>query len=60
MNISKFFHNVAEEMRKVRWPNRKELTKYTITVITTLVFFVIFFALVDLGISSLINLISLN
>jgi preprotein translocase subunit SecE len=56
-NIGKFFRNVNEEMRKVRWPNKKELTKYTITVVTTLVLFTIFFALVDLGISALINLI---
>lgn len=56
-NIGKFFRNVNEEMRKVRWPNKKELTKYTVTVVTTLVAFTIFFALVDLGISALINLI---
>lgn len=57
LNIGKFFRNVAEEMRKVRWPRKKELTKYTITVIVTLLFFTVFFALVDLGISTLINLI---
>lgn len=52
-----FFHNVGSEMKKVRWPNRKEMTKYTITVITTIVIFAIFFTLVDLGISQLIELI---
>ncbi|WP_033827302.1 preprotein translocase subunit SecE [Bacillus andreraoultii] len=54
--ISKFFRNVTEEMRKVRWPHRKELTKYTITVITTLLFFTLFFTLVDLGITQIIEL----
>ncbi|WAA09446.1 preprotein translocase subunit SecE [Fervidibacillus albus] len=55
--IVKFFHNVAEEMRKVRWPHRNELFKYTITVITTVIFFIIFFTLIDLGITQIIELI---
>jgi preprotein translocase subunit SecE len=55
--VQKFFQNVASEMRKVRWPRKKELTKYTLTVITTIVFFGIFFTLVDLGISAIIELI---
>lgn len=54
--ISKFFHNVIVEMRKVRWPHRKELTKYTITVITTLIFLQ-FFTLVDLGLTQIIELL---
>ncbi|WP_075980302.1 preprotein translocase subunit SecE [Bacillus massilinigeriensis] len=52
-----FFGDVGREMRKVSWPKRKELTNYTITVITTVVFFSIFFAVIDLGISKLIRLI---
>ncbi|WP_062349780.1 preprotein translocase subunit SecE [Bacillus kwashiorkori] len=56
-SIVKFFHNVGLEMRKVSWPRRKELTKYTITVVSTVVFFIIFFTLVDLGITQLIELI---
>ncbi len=54
--IRKFFHDVAEEMRKVRWPRKDELTKYTITVVTTIIFFTIFFTLVDLGITQIIEL----
>ncbi|MCP3742229.1 preprotein translocase subunit SecE [Rossellomorea sp. BNER] len=52
-----FFHNVSSEMKKVSWPKRKELTRYTITVIVTVVFAALFFTVVDLGISELINLI---
>ncbi|HOP73608.1 MAG TPA: preprotein translocase subunit SecE [Bacillota bacterium] len=33
--ISKFFRNVQAELKKVNWPNRKELTTYTIVVIVT-------------------------
>ncbi|MBU5214731.1 MULTISPECIES: preprotein translocase subunit SecE [Heyndrickxia] len=57
MSIAKFFRNVASEMRKVSWPKKKELTNYTVTVVTTVVFLAVFFMVVDLGISSLIKLI---
>lgn len=57
MRIMKFFKDVGKEMKKVSWPKGKELTRYTITVISTVIFFVIFFALLDTGISQLIRLI---
>lgn len=55
--ILKFFRDVGREMRKVSWPKRKELTSYTITVLTTVVFVTVFFAVIDLGISELIRII---
>jgi preprotein translocase subunit SecE len=55
--IKKFFSEVLREIRKVSWPRRGELTRYTITVITTVAFFAIFFGVLDLGISKLIRLI---
>ncbi len=33
--IRRFFRNVMAELKKVNWPNRKELTTYTIVVIAT-------------------------
>ena len=51
-----FFRDVSREMKKVSWPKGKELRKYTITVLTTVVFASLFFAVVDLGISSLIRM----
>ncbi len=56
MKIIEFLKNVAREMRKVTWPNRKELVNYTITVVVTVLFFAAFFFVVDLGISSILNL----
>ena len=44
-------------MRKVSWPKRKALTNYTITVLATVVFFAVFFAVIDLGISELIRFV---
>ncbi|MBS4216580.1 MULTISPECIES: preprotein translocase subunit SecE [Neobacillus] len=55
--IKNFFSDVVREMRKVSWPKRGELTRSTVTVITTVAFFAVFFAVLDLGISKLIRLI---
>ena len=51
--IKSFFSDVMSEMRKTSWPKSKELTKYTMVVITTVVIMALFFVLVDLGISTL-------
>ncbi|MGM9966212.1 MULTISPECIES: preprotein translocase subunit SecE [unclassified Rummeliibacillus] len=50
-----FFRGVLSEMRKTSWPKRKELTKYTIIVITTLLFMAAFFMVIDLGVSKLLR-----
>jgi preprotein translocase subunit SecE len=55
--ITKFFRDVVLEMKRVSWPKRKELTRYTISVLSTVAFVAVFFAIVDLGISSLIRFI---
>ncbi|MFJ5625170.1 preprotein translocase subunit SecE [Peribacillus loiseleuriae] len=55
--ITEFFRGVAREMRKVSWPKRKELTRYTVVVLSTVVIMALFFAVVDLGISELIRLV---
>lgn len=53
-----FFKGVAQEMKRVTWPTKKELIRYTLVVIGTVFFISIFFAVVDLGISSILRLIS--
>ncbi|TLS35534.1 preprotein translocase subunit SecE [Pseudalkalibacillus caeni] len=52
-----FFRNVAKEMKRVSWPTRKELVRYTIITLSTVIFVAVFFALIDEGISSLIRVI---
>ncbi|MFQ3546409.1 preprotein translocase subunit SecE [Halobacillus rhizosphaerae] len=54
----KFFKNVAREMRKVSWPKGQELMRYTVTVIATVAFVAVFFAVIDLGITQVLELIS--
>ncbi|MBA4537000.1 preprotein translocase subunit SecE [Bacillus aquiflavi] len=55
--IVNFFRGVGREMKKVSWPKRNELVRYTITVLTTVIFMTVFFAISDIGISKLIRLI---
>jgi preprotein translocase subunit SecE len=53
-----FFADSWSELKKVKWPNRKELTSYTIVVMATVIFVTIYFAILDLGISELVRLVS--
>ncbi len=55
--IGRFFRDVKSEMKKVSWPKRKEMVNSTVTVVATVVVFVLFFAVLDTGISKLIRLI---
>lgn len=55
--LPSFFREVWAEMKKVRWPNRKELTSYTTVVLITVTLIAVFFAVIDLGISQIIELI---
>ncbi|ADC49753.1 preprotein translocase subunit, secE [Alkalihalophilus pseudofirmus OF4] len=56
-NIGKFFKDVVLEMKRVSWPTRKELTRYTWVVLGTVAFITVFFAIVDYGISSVVRLL---
>lgn len=53
--ISEFLKQVVSEMRKVSWPKQKELTRYTIVVLVTVIFMAIYFGVVDLGISKVMD-----
>lgn len=43
-----FFTGVRKEMRKVRWPLKKEMIKYSIATLSFIIFFALFFGLADL------------
>ncbi|ADH97648.1 preprotein translocase subunit SecE [Salisediminibacterium selenitireducens] len=57
-NPIKFLKDVSTEMKRVTWPNRQELTKYTIVVSTTVIIMAIFFAISDFAISGILDLIT--
>ncbi len=52
-----FFADSWNELKKVRWPNRKELVSYTVIVIVTVVLVTVYFWVLDIGISSLVDMI---
>ncbi|HEU5140677.1 MAG TPA: preprotein translocase subunit SecE [Bacillales bacterium] len=54
---TRFFQNVIKELKRVSWPTRRQLVSYTITVLVTVAFVAVFFALIDLGVSKLIRMI---
>lgn len=49
-----FFKNVKEELKKVKWPEKKYILKYTIATLA----FVIAFALYFLGINTIIAIVT--
>ncbi|MCK9525423.1 MAG: preprotein translocase subunit SecE [Limnochordia bacterium] len=49
---------VRSEMRKVSWPNQKELITYTIVVIITVVIVALFTSVVDVIITWILNLLA--
>ena len=52
-----FFTDSFAELKKVRWPSRKELTSYTLVVVLTIIAVTIYFWVLDIGISALVELI---
>ena len=51
--LARFFISVKEEMKKVKWPTRKEMIKYSGAALTLIIVFAIFFTLTDLAIAGL-------
>ena len=49
------FTNMAAELKKVSWPNRKDLTNYSIVVISFMLLMAVLIGLLDLGTSSLLR-----
>ncbi len=56
-NTFSFFADSWSELKKVKWPNRKELTTYTLVVLVTVTFVTVYFALLDFGISELLRVV---
>jgi preprotein translocase subunit SecE len=52
-----YFADSWSELKKVKWPTRKELTSYTLVVLFTIAFVTVYFYVLDLGISELLRLV---
>ena len=55
--IKKFLSEVKKELGKVKWPNRKDMLKYSIATICFVVFFAGFFYLIDLSVAFIKTLV---
>ena len=49
--VARFFVNVKKEMKKVRWPKKKEMLEFSIATLVVICFFMLFFTASDLIIS---------
>lgn len=55
--IGKFFVGVKKEMKKVRWPNKKEMGTYSFATISMVIVFMVYFTGIDVLIASLKSLV---
>lgn len=56
--ITKFLRDARAELRKVTWPNRKELTTYTIVVIAITIIVSLFVGVADWLFSQIFGLLA--
>ena len=52
-----FTKDSREELKKVTWPDREEVTSFTVVVVISLVVFSVFLWLVDSGLMALIKVV---
>ena len=53
--LARFFVNVKKEMKKVRWPKKKEMIEFSVATIVVVCFFMAFFSLSDGIISGIVK-----
>ena len=46
--MKKILSNVRKEMKKVKWPTKKDMIKYSIATLSIILFFFVFFTASDL------------
>ena len=57
MFVVNYLKQVVAELRKVIWPNRKQMVSYTSVVLVFLVFMVALISGADLGLARLVSLV---
>ena len=55
--IKRFLHDVKIELRKVHWPTRTELMRFTGVVLVVVLIIGVFFWILDTGFSAALRLI---
>ena len=52
-NIKNYFSGVKKEIGRIRWTKPKDLAKYTVSTLSFMIFFGIFFTVIDLVVTVL-------
>ena len=55
--IGNAFKNMWHELKKVTWPTREKLVKYTVIVVLVVVFMMVVIGLLDIGATKLVQLL---
>jgi len=55
--LLQFFKDSREELKKVTWPDREEVTSFTVVVIVAVCVISVFLWLVDTGIMTIIKVV---
>lgn len=55
--IAKFLVGVKKEMKRVRWPKKKEILTYGTATVSFVIVFSVFFAVIDIILSSIRTLV---
>lgn len=58
--IINYFTSSYEEMRKVIWPNRQEVTSHTIIVVSSIIVSMAVIAAIDYGLFNLLQILIYN
>ena len=45
--IARFFVDVKKELKRVRWPKKKDMRVYSTATISSIIFFMVFFTIID-------------
>ncbi len=45
--IARFFVNVKKELKRVRWPKKKDMIIYSTATVSSIIFFMVFFTIID-------------
>lgn len=45
--IARFFVDVKKELKRVRWPKKKEMITYSTATVVSILFFMVFFTVID-------------
>lgn len=51
--MKKFFKNVKQEIKKIKWPSKKDMVKYSVATLSIILFFCAFFTASDIIISGI-------